>query len=1342
MKHKLFSRFISVLLAVVMLASLMSMSSLATDDVQEPDPAVTSGEQMTDSTESDVADPTADPAAQSDEITDEGDEDTSSGDNTDETVVSGEENDETVVSDEENDENVVSDEENSEEPVPGEEEATVPSEEEAVSNDEAASSDEEEDASSQEETAPAAVQLTAEAKDENDNVVANVTAEADEGVIPEGASLVADLLTGNDAETAAAELDEAGVEYDGYMALDIHLEDANGNEVEPNGEVRVVMVAPAALPEDADPTTVAVQHHEEQDNGEVQVKELASSADTAPVALAASDSASDQPAAGVTADNGDVTAEFAVERFSTFTITWKESSGETSATDKEDANDLRDASFLANSGLSPVDTVDTSDNIEIELYDYDQESINTGHTLKFGGNGEENFNKWSSYEAGLKEKKYEWGIPFLADVTFEGIFQDIVSAKGVKGTSANDQNQYYPQLNQTVTGSNESLAYLFNDSLVQGKTSYEGLNHLFLKSEFDQTGYYVYNSADNFATLRNERGQIGTNFKVYNTATTDSDGARFMPFNDIYADHYNTGKYPISGDKNYYYGMHIGFEMLQTADGKVENPGTGLKDDMIFEFNGDDDLWVFIDGVLVLDLGGIHGAAGGEINFSTGDVTAGTGDVKVYLSEDYPNGTYFTDTFWREPYRSGVKTWKEETTIKDLLQAADPTLENSDFEGDTFTDWSTHRVDIYYLERGAGKSNCELKFNIQAIPTGSLTVGKTAVGAQEGLNYKFQVTDSEGNPVANTPYQKNGTDTTENTTDNNGVFTLQSGEYAVFSDLEQGNYTVEELEGDGYNLSDFTVVTNGQVDNKATVTVEEGAVAMVSVTNTAVEKGNGSLQITKSFETNDGKPAAIPDDLAKIVLTVTETYQHEKYKHEVELKPAVDSEGNKVFSGTLDGVRYYTEIAVQVENMLNSSGQPIANAADWSMGEFILNRYATENVDATFHPSKSEDNQTYTLPNSGYVLVSDRGNWYLVMNHVPEGTDAKQTFKDMVIDKILKAVEEVSGGPEPSNADAVELLSVDEAANKYNATVSFADGGNAVIKFADQSAWSIFYFGTFDMTNVTMQATLTNILNTGAKIEIPVTKVWPDGTSDVDSVTVILTDEQGTQHSVELNTDNNWKGKFEDLPKYDSDGNLITYTAEDIQEVKVEGYDSEVTGDMETGFTVTNTPSKGYLTINKVLANGSQKLNNGKDVFSFKIQAVDENNDTYGTVWYMYVDGNGAATLDGTNPQLELPAGNYKITELSNINYTCGGATAAVNGVQQVTSLNETITVEVGGNAVTAVTYTNTVQDKGFTDGSGVINKFSSDENGVITFDRITIAGDKEEKDNWKQQESTDGQQN
>lgn len=302
MKHHLFSRFTSVLLAVVLLAGLMGTPILATDNVLGAEPAATVEEQTAGSADESASGVDSAAAEQAEVTTTDEEESASSDSSTEpetsgEAVVSGDDADSTVPAGDDSDSTAISEEESTDSV-----EVTEPAEE-------------------------AAVELTTSVLDENGSTVADVTVEAAEGVIPEGAKLVAELLTGEKADKAAAELNEAGVEYDGYMALDIHLENDKGEEVEPDGEVRVVMVAPAALPEDADPATVAVQHHEELDNGEVKVEEVASAADAADaaqpasVALFATNSVSDQSAA-VTADNGAVTAEFHVESFSTFTITW------------------------------------------------------------------------------------------------------------------------------------------------------------------------------------------------------------------------------------------------------------------------------------------------------------------------------------------------------------------------------------------------------------------------------------------------------------------------------------------------------------------------------------------------------------------------------------------------------------------------------------------------------------------------------------------------------------------------------------------------------------------------------------------------------------------------------------------------------------------------------------------------------------------------------------------------------------------------------------------------------------------------------------------------------------
>ena len=77
---------------------------------------------------------------------------------------------------------------------------------------------------------------------------------------------------------------------------------------------------------------------------------------------------------------------------------------------------------------------------------------------------------------------------------------------------------------------------------------------------------------------------------------------------------YNIGK---RSEVDYHFGMEISASFTQTADGK-----DAWGHDIVFEFSGDDDFWLYVDGELVLDLGGVHSAMVGSVNFRTGEVTS------------------------------------------------------------------------------------------------------------------------------------------------------------------------------------------------------------------------------------------------------------------------------------------------------------------------------------------------------------------------------------------------------------------------------------------------------------------------------------------------------------------------------------------------------------------------------------------------------------------------------------------------------------------------------------------------------------------------------------------------
>lgn len=453
---------------------------------------------------------------------------------------------------------------------------------------------------------------------------------------------------------------------------------------------------------------------------------------------------------------------------------------------------------------------------------------------------------------------------------FHLYMMDYDSPAGIGGGSYNEHNGSITQgLYSRVTGSdgypkltknnNKSIKDLF---LATDKTE---VNHLFIQSVYDETGYFYYNSAENFATLKDNNGNTTKKFTVYNQLGTPSDRSdywfkrgNFMPYNRL-----NTGKvknynqyddegtlldgsdpryyealYGFKEKENFLFGMYGVAEFYQPVKGQVNN------EDMIFEFTGDDDMVVYIDGVLVLDLGGIHDAQSGYINFADGKVG-------------------FTD------HATNTKVVWKETNIYDQYSAARKLKKTSWKEGTkTFADGTKHKIQFFYMERGLGASNLKIKVNIPPIPDGSVNIQKLVEGlnatqaAKESytLQLRMKAKDASDFTVAsNQKYTLTSTGSKTYHTDENGKFTIHGTDTANFAGIAEGTrIEVTEPEfGRIYEVS-YTAYDSNKKEIKGEVKVPSAGYVDVKVTNNAQDNPK-SLTIVKKFEVNDQKADNAPD---------------------------------------------------------------------------------------------------------------------------------------------------------------------------------------------------------------------------------------------------------------------------------------------------------------------------------------------------------------------------------------------------------------------------------------------------------------------------------------------------
>ena len=1131
----------------------------------------------------------------------------------------------------------------------------------------------------------------------------------------------------------------------GFLAYDITFVDSAGNKVEPNGKVKVSMdYKNAELPQEviekeATDAEVTVLHLEEDENGEVkQVVDMSAEKKATVDTLATGEGTKIQNMEVET----ESFSVFTIMWKSYYKISVKyvdENGRELSHEDFRTKNLSKD---LGNE-VKLSDYAPSSVEIGGKTYAYQRARINTlnGNEAKrvrvrrsdgktrYEYNAQEKDGDWKTFNTENSKRTvllvYAIVEPLTTvdtvDASSQGVTMKMIDLGGGKTNLKNGntivdfgENSGYGKGNikygllksritdydgfPTVKSDGNSLGRLFRGA--------REVDHLFRKDIYDDTGYFEYSSFENYAYLN------GNEFTVYDQIGTPSDEnayfyqrGNFMPYNKIENGKFSVNRnlynedgeklstsdprykenlYKTQGTNNFQFGMLVEAEFTQQRDGQATHQrpdGEFVKSDMIYEFNGDDDLWVFIDNVLVLDIGGVHDAHSGSINFRTGDVIwydCETNETPVKRS------TTLKELFRKANVLPSGKPWTEAGAKKE-------------FKGDTFADYTTdHSFKMYYFERGAGASNLHVKFNLPTVPTNSVNVQKVVqneVGQDanyaKDIDFLFQI-DVDGNPYANQPYDivVGNTVVGNGTTDEKAQFTLKHNQTARFKEISgDKNYRVKELGAylDGYEVeldgttiwtpSDGTKIP--QADSGQLNVAEKSTVVFINkmkrsaTLNIKKELAEGTDETDKEFQIE----LKLGDELYKGTYTIgnttftatngiiklkagqTATITGLPYGVSFEARELMDGSYLPTYGITGEGVTNIELPEIQEDGTSNevTSASAQINGANCTLTvtnkeipvgagttsvsvqkkwENMAGVPIPEYVDVYLYKDENQngefDKDIDTPINYAPIRLSEENGWsgkwdnlpgdtdYVLKEVYPPGYEQVKTEYDNSFDSIAQ----VGGRYTPKNetvfnigvnnlllvketgdhyflwspidlklgkddisyiAGEIQELNLEGAGNLDLTNLSYCYGvgdfnnislerldNGWKLSFHGKSAWAMFW--TFQYHR-TQGITLTNSLDKDAYTSVRVEKEWRGDTPDTrpDSVTVQLYKNGIAEDApVVLNSENNWKHTFENLPVYTVEGGKVTKNVYEVKETMIgnekldengraQGYQSSVT---------------------------------------------------------------------------------------------------------------------------------------------------------------------------------------
>lgn len=540
----------------------------------------------------------------------------------------------------------------------------------------------------------------------------------------------------------------------------------------------------------------------------------------------------------------------------------------------------------------------------------DNTGINKDHQLKFNGGAGSGINKWTG-------KSVIGGFGRLS-------FVKNTLVDGYPSINAGTYTSY----GLSDTYADESLAYLFNNDKQNGKAVYNNVKGLFQLKD----GYYVYDSYGsdgNYAVY----SPATNSFNVYDSAgvykgssNSETNLGQFFPFDSAYKVFDEQGnklspKKIVDGSTNlnHHFGMSMTTEFVQPNGGK-----TTKGEDMVFEFSGDDDVWVYIDGVLVGDLGGIHEKATLKINFATGDVHVGHVD-----NANDPEKTI------------------QDTTIRAMYEAAGADVSNFSINSpNTFSGSTKHTLSFFYLERGAGASNMSLKFNLTTLPSSEVEKVDQNGKAVQGATFALYRSDADWN--------EQGKAIAQGTTDDKGRLVLLKPDRSVLSfdeeHADRHDYFVLKEVGlpAGYrsSLTSSTTATPGELHLQYKQAATSGSGGVVVAPQTTVTTADGKPWTGSRMWLNGGYLAA---------------------KETISLdKDTQDNKGNPISSGTTFAV---------VLKLTGASEDHTSEDAWTAVTGNPLNGYklcSAHGIAGAVEAAKSADTSVFDVDTKGDYVVTVR----------------------------------------------------------------------------------------------------------------------------------------------------------------------------------------------------------------------------------------------------------------------------------------------------------------------------------------------------------------------------------